>query len=257
MKLSVLILAGAGIIILGFVAKNKSHSEHMEPARVTGSYQTVVLLELFTSEGCSSCPPADELLPELAKLDSNIIPLSFHVDYWNRLGWTDPFSSSENSERQRIYADFWKLESVYTPELVINGEYEVVGSNKSQAESSIKKALLEKSSVKIKIDEVKIIDGKINFNCHADGDWKKTDLVAVLVQKNATMKVKAGENRGATLSHINIVRSFYKEPADSKNKFSLAMPKNLTDKDWLLVVYSQQTNDFKITGVVQYDPSKI
>lgn len=254
MKLSLLILAGAGIIALGFVSKNKLRSKLNEPANLPGSYAPVVVLELFTSQGCSSCPPADELLPELAKLDSNIIPLSFHVDYWNRLGWTDPFSSSEYSDRQRTYADFWKLESVYTPELVISGEYEVVGSNKYAAESSIKKALKNKSKVKINLEDVKISDGKINFTCKNEGDWKKTDLVAVLVQKNATTKVKAGENSGATLSHINIVRSFYKAPAENKNKFSLKFPKDLSDKEWLLVVYSQQASDLKITGAGQYDP---
>ena len=159
MKLSLLILAGAGFITLGFISKNKPRNKKNEQVNITGTYSPVTVLELFTSEGCSSCPPADELLPELAKLDSNIIPLSFHVDYWNRLGWTDPFSSSENSDRQRIYADFWKLESVYTPELVINGEYEVVGSNRSAAENAINKILQEKSKVKINIDEVKISDG--------------------------------------------------------------------------------------------------
>lgn len=254
MKLSLLILAGAGIIALGFVSKNKLRNKLNEPANLPGSYAPVVVLELFTSQGCSSCPPADELLPELAKLDSNIIPLSFHVDYWNRLGWTDPFSSSEYSDRQRTYADFWKLESVYTPELVINGEYEVVGSNKYAAESSIKKAVKEKSKVKIRIEDVNISDGKIIFTTNNHGDWKKTDLIAVLVQKNATMKIKAGENRDATLSHTNIVRSFYKEPVENKNKFSLKFPKDLTDKEWLLVVYSQQTNDLKITGASQYKP---
>src|SRR5258705_2813519 len=122
MKVSLLILASAGIIILGFATKNKTHSKQKEPVIVSGSYAPVAVLELFTSEGCSSCPPADNLLPELTKLDSGIIPLSFHVDYWNRLGWTDPFSNPDYSDRQRKYADHWRLESVYTPELVINGE---------------------------------------------------------------------------------------------------------------------------------------
>lgn len=254
MKLSLLILAGAGIIALGFVSENDLPGNKNEPVCVAGSYAPVVVLELFTSQGCSSCPPADELLPELAKLDSNIITLSFHVDYWNRLGWTDPFSSSEYSDRQRLYADFWKLESVYTPELVINGEYEVVGSNRNAAESAIHKALNEKSKVKISIEDVEINDGKINFTCKNDGDLKKTELVAVLVQKNATTKVKAGENRGATLSHTNIVRSLYKESADNKNKFSLDMPKNLAANNWLLVVFAQQENNLKITGASSYYP---
>jgi hypothetical protein len=254
MRVLSIIIIVASLIGLSFISKTKTGNKLKEMKQVNGTYSPVTVLELFTSEGCSSCPPADELLPELAKLDSNIIPLSFHVDYWNRLGWTDPFSSSVNSDRQRKYADYWRLESVYTPQLIINGEYEVVGSNKSQAESSIKKALLERSSVKIKIDDVKIIDGKIKFTSHSDGDWKKTDLIAVLVQKNATMKVKAGENRGATLSHTNVVRSLEKQTTENKNEFNLVFPKNLANNNWQLIVYSQHSNNLKITGAASYNP---
>ena len=128
MKWIIVTIAFAGIIGLGFISKSKSTANLKETKEVSiiGSYAPIAVLELFTSEGCSSCPSADRLLPQLAKLDSNIIPLSFHVDYWNRLGWTDPFSSSEYSERQRSYASHLKLESVYTPQLVVNGEYELV-----------------------------------------------------------------------------------------------------------------------------------
>lgn len=254
MRILFVIIIVASLIGLSFVSKTKTADKSKKMKSVTGTYKPVVVLELFTSEGCSSCPPADRLLPELVKLDSNIIPLSFHVDYWNRLGWTDPFSSAAYSDRQRNYADYWRLESVYTPQLIINGEYEVVGSNKSEAESSIKKALQEKSLVKISINAVKTVDEKVQVTCYAEGDLKKTSLIAALVQKNAVMKVRAGENRGATLSHTNVVLSFIKQAADSKNEFSLEFPKNLSAHGWQLVVFSQQKNDLKITGAVMYAP---
>ena len=120
MKWIIIIVITAGIIGLNFISKNRPRSKQHKSVslskNITGSYAPVAVLELFTSEGCSSCPPADDLLPQLTKLDDNIIPLSFHVDYWNRLGWKDPFSSSEYSERQREYARQLNLESVYRSE---------------------------------------------------------------------------------------------------------------------------------------------
>jgi hypothetical protein len=185
-------------------------------------------------------------------LDSNIIPLSFHVDYWNRLGWTDPFSSSEYSERQKEYVSQLNLESAYTPQLVVNGEYELVGSDRGKAEETIKKALQDKSKVRLTIDSVKTSGQKIFFTVHAEGDFIKTNLLAALVQKQGTMKVKAGENNGATLSHINIVRSLSKQTCAEKNEFELTVPSNLISGNWKLVVFSQQ-NDLKITGAALHD----
>ncbi len=241
---------------MGFVAKNNSINKRKESVAVSGSFAPVAVLELFTSEGCSSCPPADKLLPELIKLDSNIIALSFHVDYWNRLGWEDPFSSSEYSERQRNYARQLHLESVYTPQLVVNGEYELVGSNRSKAESTIKMALKEKAQVKLTIDNVQMTNGKISFVVHSGGDFKKTDLLAALVQKHAMINVRAGENSGAKLSHTNVVRAFLRQTTADKNEFELDMPPGIAKDDLQLVIYTQQKKDLKITGAAIYQPNQ-
>lgn len=256
MKWILITIASAGIIGLGFISKNKiaPASKKIKSLSVIGSYAPVAVLELFTSEGCSSCPSADKLLPQLALLDSNIIPLSFHVDYWNRLGWTDPFSSSEYSERQRSYARQLNLESVYTPQLVVNGEHELVGSNRGKAESAIKSALKEKALVQLTIDNVKMKGGKISFLVHVAGDFKKTDLLAAIVQKQATMNVRAGENSGAKLTHTNVVRIFSTKSTAEKNEFELDLPANLTNDDWQLVIYTQQRNDLKVTGAIAYNP---
>ncbi|MBI5858043.1 MAG: DUF1223 domain-containing protein [Sphingobacteriales bacterium] len=254
MKLFTFILAGACIIALGFTSMNKPAMQDEEIKAGGGSFKPAVLLELFTSEGCSSCPSADRLLPELEKLDSNIITLSFHVDYWNRLGWTDPFSSSEFTERQRDYARQLNLESIYTPQLVVNGKYEMVGSNRSNAETAIKKALQEKSSVSLSIADVQFDNSKVKFIVTANGDIKRSNLLAALVQKKAVMNVRAGENSGAILSHTNIVRAFKSQKANPENEFELNVPKNLATGNWQLVVFSQQQNDLKITGAVKYQP---
>jgi hypothetical protein len=251
--LSVIIIV-TSLIGLSFVSQKKDTNKNKEIRSVTGSYTPVALLELFTSEGCSSCPPADDLLPQLAKLDSNIIPLSFHVDYWNRLGWTDPFSSSEYSERQNEYVSQLHIESAYTPQLVVNGQYELVGSNRGKAEEAIKKALKENATVRLGIDDVKTGNNKLSFVVHAEGDLKKSDLLAALVQKQATMKVRAGENSGATLSHINIVRYFSKQILSSINKIEMEIPKNISGDNWQMIVYSQQRDDLKITGAFVFRP---
>jgi hypothetical protein len=212
------------------------------------------VLELFTSEGCSSCPPADRLLTELAKRDNAIIPLSFHVDYWNRLGWTDPFSNSEYSERQRDYSDQFNLESVYTPQLVINGKYEMVGSDGNKAASAIRTVLEEKALVQLSMEEVKIREKEIDFTVLQQGDIKRTELVALLVLQNAVVKVKAGENKGAELSHTNVVRSFVKQAAAGKNEIRINLPADIQNNNWQLVVFTQQKNGLKITGAIQFRP---
>src|SRR4030095_16109834 len=199
MKGLLIVAAVATLACSGFAGKSKTGKKGIsQPDSDPNSF---AVLELFTSEGCSSCPPADRLLPQLASAGSNIIPLSFHVDYWNHLGWTDPFSRAEFSERQREYGERFRLESIYTPQLIINGEYELVGSSRSTAEADIKKVLKENPEVQIKIDEVKKDANKLSIRCHLEGNWKQADLAAALVQKHAEMKIKGGENNGSKLSH--------------------------------------------------------
>src|SRR5438105_5237324 len=102
-----------------------------------------VVVELFTSQGCSSCPPADALIHEIAndpKLRGRVIPLAFHVDYWDSLGWRDPFSSAEWSQRQALYARTMHLSSAYTPQAVVNGTHEFVGSNRAALSAALEKA---------------------------------------------------------------------------------------------------------------------
>src|SRR5215472_2525698 len=135
-----LLLAASAFAVFGVVKKNSFAGKEDISSRK--SYSSFAVLELFTSEGCSSCPPADRLLPQLAN-DPNIIPLSFHVDYWDRLGWKDSFSNSEFSDRQKEYAKRFRLSSIYTPQLVVNGEFEMVGTNRSSAEAAIKKVFAE------------------------------------------------------------------------------------------------------------------
>jgi len=240
----------ATIIGFAFIHKTKTEKKITSPA---GSYKSFALLELFTSEGCSSCPSADRLLPELATIDSNIITLSFHVDYWNDLGWEDKFSSSEFTNRQREYGQQLHLESIYTPQLIINGKYELVGSNRSTAEADIKAALKEKAALQLKFDEVKRDGEKLKIGCGIGGELKDQNIFIALVQKHAETNVRAGENRGSKLSHTNVVRSLTKKTARQKMDFEISFPKDLADDNWQLVLFSQDKNDLKVTGAAVYN----
>src|SRR6185295_6297026 len=109
------------------------------PAPAAGSSSAPIVVELFTSQGCSSCPPADRLLSTL-RSDPRVVPLAFHVDYWNYIGWTDPFSSARWSQRQQAYARAFASNRIYTPQLVVNGTSECVGSNEGEGRQRIAKA---------------------------------------------------------------------------------------------------------------------
>jgi len=201
------------------------------------------------------------LLPQLSSTDASIIPLSFHVDYWDRYGWKDPFSNALFTGRQGEYAKQFKLESIYTPQLVINGEYELVGSNKVSAEKDISKSSRENAPLQLTIDDVKRENDKLSVSCHLEGDFQNCNLLAAIVQKHAEVDVKAGENLGAKLSHTNVVRSFLKLQAKEKMGFQVPVPveladdKSSTDKqNWQLIIYTQRKDDLKITGAATYNP---
>jgi len=163
-----------------------------------------VVVELFTSQGCSSCPPADALIIRLAAEDPNVIPLSFHVDYWNRLGWADPFSSSAWSQRQQNYAS--RLGSgVYTPQAVINGSAEAVGSDESKARRVIAAAGATAGQALIKLS---MAAGKVAADVSVTDAIAapKLQLIFVTWQRSVTTAVRRGENGGRSLKNDFIVR---------------------------------------------------
>ncbi|MEO5947791.1 MAG: DUF1223 domain-containing protein [Chitinophagaceae bacterium] len=257
MKWIIITIISAGILSLACSNRTKNKEVKPKTAKsMAGKFTPVVVLELFTSEGCSSCPSADNLLPQLAKLDAAVIPLSFHVDYWNRLGWKDPFSSAEYSYRQREYGQHFNNDGVYTPQLVVNGEYEMVGSDSRKAEAAIKKVLKENSSVILSVEK-QIKDGnKIKITSHAEGELNKQTLEVALVQKNATMDIKAGENRGEKLSHTNVVRVLKIQELNETNETSFTIPSGLADSNWDIVLFTRNKSDLKITGAIVYSPAE-
>jgi len=166
-----------------------------------------VVVELFTSEGCSSCPPADHLLAQLHRIQPiegvQIIVLSEHVDYWNRLGWKDPFSSKAFSDRQNWYSMRWPTR-VYTPQAVIDGLVERVGSQAKKIQKVIESAAQEpKGRV-----EISIADGEALVTVSDLPRKLPAQVRFALVEDDLSVDVERGENRGRRLAHVGVVRSF-------------------------------------------------
>jgi hypothetical protein len=155
-----------------------------------------LVIELFTSQGCSSCPPADRLLSKLAAGDAHLAPLSFHVDYWNDLGWVDPFSAASWTDRQRAYSTALGDNRVYTPELVVAGAKGMVGSS-AQA---VTEAIAAAPRPDLLAVTAKWSDGQLEVTTKAADVW-----VAVWEDGTQT-KVTRGENAGETLGSDRVVR---------------------------------------------------
>jgi hypothetical protein len=177
----------------------------MERASVPEMGKRAVVVELFTSQGCSSCPPADELLRRMArdpKLQGRVIPLAFHVDYWNSLGWRDPFSSHAWSERQGDYVRALRLASAYTPQIVVDGARQMVGSNAAQVYSAIEEESRRPSDATVTL--TKVAGGYV---VNASSPRPDADLIFVTFENDASTRVTAGENSGRTLADDAIVRT--------------------------------------------------
>jgi hypothetical protein len=165
------------------------------------------LVELFTSEGCSSCPPADEAVGRLKGWKNNVYVLSFHVDYWNHLGWKDLFSNASYSRRQQDYGSIFHLSSIYTPQIVVNGRSQFVGSDESRLRETIEASLKEIPGSEIRVNAKQANKNQILVSCITTGD-PELKLNLALVQNFTKDFIQRGENKGETLNHYYTVRDF-------------------------------------------------
>jgi hypothetical protein len=173
----------------------------------------VVIVELFTSEGCSSCPPADILLKKIngrqTAAGQLIVGISEHVTYWNSLGWSDPFSSQIYTDRQNAYGAHFGLDSVYTPQMVVNGSEQFVGSDGGHLTQALRKEQDQHSTVDLQILSTSITDRilTVNFSASSDNSPPDADLIVVLTDDMDQSSVLNGENSGRTLTHVSVARS--------------------------------------------------
>jgi hypothetical protein len=206
----------AGAVLVGFAAAlGTKTAASADPARDAAgpiSSDVPVLVELFTSEGCSSCPPADEVLARLERAQpvsgARVVPLAFHVDYWDDLGWPDPFASSASTARQRSYAALGG--GTYTPQAVVDGRAQMAGGRPVPIERAIARAVL-RAHVPLSVD-VRPSDDTLQVTAHVGPmpqdvrDAADAEVVFALTQAKARVAVPRGENAGRTLDHTAIVR---------------------------------------------------
>lgn len=239
-------------ISLAFTFKN-----HQSPE--TG----FALVELFTSEGCSSCPPADALIAKIEKenKDKPIYILAYHVDYWDRLGWKDTFSDSRYSERQKQYATWLKLSTIYRPQIVVNGRLEFVGSQERTLHNAIAGALSETNNAKLEVSIMKQSKENLTLSYHSNRQTQDYNLDVALIGLNASNKIERGENKGKTLSHVQIVRNLEIFKLDGKENGTVNFHpmKEISQGNMEIIAFLQNVKTGKITAAakVRFKPGRV
>ena len=230
-------------------------SSNSQPENVNNKNKTPVLVELFTSEGCSSCPPADRVLAQLESEQPNknaeIITLALHVDYWDNIGWKDKYSSALYSQRQSVYGRALKLNQIYTPQMIVDGQKQFVGSNLSEANKAISdSAKLQKANIELANTEnnlkIKISDVPTHENA---------SVFLAIAEDNLSTSVKGGENSGRKLDHTSVVRELRSVGliTPQQNSFETETTVQI-QPDWKkenlkFVVFVQENGTRRILGV--------
>jgi len=195
------------LVLLWLVLVNSALADQIKAS--SGPYRTPVV-ELYTSEGCSSCPPADEWISKLGSAISSefhAVPLAFHVDYWNRLGWPDPFSDSEYTKRQQQHAVNNRQRSVYTPEFLVSGK-EARGT--TSVVEQIRSANSELAEVLITFGVMPLDDGYLTAELLVENSVEGAELYLAIFENNIVRQIEGGENKGRTLHHDFVVRQWLK-----------------------------------------------
>ncbi len=219
------------------------------PAR---PHEPVVVLELFTSQGCSSCPPADRLLAETLRMTrqkgQRVYGLSFHVDYWDHLGWRDPFSQHLFTERQRQYSRQFASSGLYTPQVVLNGQQEFVGSNRNQLNRLLPEATRNPAPVTVWLDAPVASAQQLTLPYTLDGDLTDLVLNIAVVSTTTSTTVQRGENGGRTLTNDNVVRVFQTVAATKTGQLTLHLPASYNQATGAVIAYVQSRRTGAIVG---------
>jgi hypothetical protein len=232
-------------------------------------HRVPVIVELFTSEGCSSCPPADLLL---ARMEHNqpvpgarIIALEEHVDYWNQLGWTDPFSAPQYRARQNDYAIAAHADNIFTPQMIVNGQVGFVADDADRAYQEIGRAAqAQTTSVELKTTpnprNPELVDLSVRLTNQKTAKAREANVYLAVTESELVGNVSAGENAGRMLRHSAVVRSFgvigRVDPKGSnvgQVVSTLRLPREWKRENLRAVVFTQEPDSFRITGAAVVD----
>jgi hypothetical protein len=246
----------AGVLVTTAAFINIRNARTLKDLKTGTDGKGFAVVELFTSEGCSSCPPADKLLEQIQADNRNrqIYLLAFHVDYWDHQGWKDRFSDAEYSKRQGRYADWLNLRTIYTPQIVINGSSEYVGSDQSSVLQAIAAGLDQQATGTLTVTGKKEGD-RLAIEYQAAGNGKKSELVLALVQRSAQSNVRGGENTGRKLSHVQVVRRMVHFPlgANGNKGVSMKLPDDFNESGWELIGFVQDNTNGHITAAARLE----
>lgn len=255
-KLSALCVAVVLLLTSAAYFSNNQHFNKRQPVNFV-SGQGFAVLELFTSEGCSSCPPAEELMERIQKEagDKPVYVLAYHVDYWNRLGWKDVFSNADFSKRQYWYHNRFTSQ-VYTPQLILNGNTEFVGSDEGQIRKALTDALDRKTTTTLTL-QAQQAGGKLNITYEVEGQPVQGSLVLALVQKHAVSIVKAGENKGRILTQAQIVRQFstFALAPQGQGIETMTLPSGFDARNWDIIGFVQNPDTGEISAAAKISVS--
>jgi hypothetical protein len=229
-------------------------------AQMPQTNRTPVLVELFTSEGCSTCPPADTLLAKLEQVQpvngAEIIVLGEHVDYWDGQGWHDRFSSHQFTERQNEYCGRLHVDNSYTPQMIVDGTDQFVGHDAIHAINAIQHAA-QTPKIKLTLSQPVVDAQKVSASVSSPAPMttKKADLYAALVDPKDTTEVHGGENGGHRLHHVGVVRSLQrvgklKDLGAGPVSFSLNAPADAKPGEMRVVVFAQESGQGAVLGAV-------
>ena len=244
---------GCGLLIL--IASSAFTARAAAPDQ-----RVAVLVELFTSEGCSTCPPADALLDKLDQLQpipgAEVIAMSEHVDYWNHAGWKDPFSSAELTHRQQAYESRLGVPQPFTPQMIVDGTSTLVGSETMQARAAIENAA---SLPALRVSIVPSADGRsaaIRVNPATTSTGPDGDVYIAFAKDSASTDVRGGENRGSVLHYVSVVESLERAGSvTAKSGFSTEVPIESKAGD-RLIVFVQEPGYGRVMGAAMYRISK-
>lgn len=231
-------------IVVLLSAISASHAVAAEP---------VAVVELFTSEGCSSCPPAERVLGDVvasaAKNHQRVFTLAFHVDYWDRLGWKDQFSTAAASQRQYDYAGALRVSNVYTPQMIVNGTAQFVGSDRAAAKQAIAAALQQPAAAEVHVAAAVGTDQQWRVSGNVSGASASSRITVAVVEQKLSTHIKAGENSGRTVAEPSVVRWFTTVAMPADGTFDVHVPtQTLVDSANTSVVAFVQNERGAVTG---------